>query len=51
MSAEFEEALVEQQSGQPFNWSRLEKLETAISWRRDEENAPLANVWHLETVA
>ena len=35
----------------PFTWKRLEKLDAAISWRRDLENAPLANVWHLETVA
>jgi hypothetical protein len=34
-----------------FTWKRLEKLDAAISWRRDVENAPLANVWHLETVA
>lgn len=34
-----------------FTWERLEKLEAAISWRRDEENAAVANIWHLETVA
>lgn len=34
----------------PFTWKRLEKLEEAISWRRDEENSAVANVWHLETV-
>ena len=34
-----------------FTWKRLEKLEAAISWRRDEENAAVANIWHLETVA
>ena len=34
-----------------FTWQRLEKLEAAISWRRDEENLAVANVWHLETVA
>lgn len=34
-----------------FTWQRLEKLEAAISWRRDEENAAVANIWHLETVA
>jgi hypothetical protein len=34
-----------------YTWKRLEKLDAAISWRRDAENAPLANVWHLETVA
>lgn len=34
-----------------FSWKRLEKLDAAISWRRDVENASLANVWHLETVA
>jgi len=35
----------------PFNWSKLEKLEASISWRRELENVPLAHVWHLETVA
>src|ERR1019366_1214055 len=35
----------------PFTWKRLEKLEAAISWRRDEENSAVANIWHLETVA
>jgi hypothetical protein len=35
----------------PFNWTKLEKLEAAISWRRELENEPLAHVWHLETVA
>ena len=35
----------------PFNWTKLEKLEASIAWRRELENAPLAHVWHLETVA
>jgi hypothetical protein len=35
----------------PFNWTKLEKLEASIAWRRELENEPLAHVWHLETVA
>lgn len=31
--------------------SELEKLEAAVAWRRETENAAIANVWHLETVA
>ncbi len=34
-----------------FDWTQLEKLEAAVAWRRETENAALANVWHLETVA
>ena len=35
----------------PFDWTKLEKLEAAIAWRREFENASLSHVWHLETVA
>ncbi len=35
----------------PFDWTKLEKLEASIAWRRELENASLSHVWHLETVA
>lgn len=34
-----------------FGWKQLEKLEASIAWRRELDNAPLAHVWHLETLA
>lgn len=41
----------EQQRTKKYDWDDLEKLDTAIAWRRDLENASLAHVWHLDTLA